>query len=284
LRRRKFRLASAIVAGVVMLAAVTAGGANRNEAAPRASVGRPAFITVTIESDGVRRDVRTAQSTVGAVLKEARAEVGPEDLVSPSPAERARDAMKITVVRVTYKLETAVEPIPYDTVKTFSKYIPAGQVREVRPGQPGERVVRWRVRYENDRPVSKTVVGAQVTSNPVNRIVCIGSRGRYTSRGAFRTRRVLRMHATAYDPGPRSCGRYATGRTACGLQAGYGVAAVDPAVIPLGSHLYVEGYGYAIAGDRGRAIKGNRIDLGFPTYREAMRFGRRIVTVHVLRK
>ncbi|MCX8053988.1 MAG: 3D domain-containing protein, partial [Armatimonadetes bacterium] len=105
----------------------------------------------------------------------------------------------------------------------------------------------------------------------------------YTSRGEFRTRRVLTMHATAYDPGPRSCGRYATGRTACGLQAGYGVVAVDPRVIPLGTHLYIEGYGHAIAGDRGRAIKGNRIDLGFSTYKEAIRFGRKRVTVHVLR-
>jgi 3D (Asp-Asp-Asp) domain-containing protein len=58
--------------------------------------------------------------------------------------------------------------------------------------------------------------------------------------------------------------------------------AVDPRVIPLRSRLYVEGYGLAIAGDTGRAIKGNRIDLGFNTYREAMRFGRRSVIVHIL--
>ena len=58
--------------------------------------------------------------------------------------------------------------------------------------------------------------------------------------------------------------------------------AVDPKVIALGAKLYIEGYGYAIAGDRGRAIKGNRIDLGFATVREALNFGRKSVIVHVL--
>ena len=48
------------------------------------------------------------------------------------------------------------------------------------------------------------------------------------------------------------------------MRAGYGVVAVDPRVIHLGSKLYIEGYGYAIAGDTGGAVKGYIIDLGFP--------------------
>ncbi len=264
-----------------MLTAVTAGGANRNDVV---QAQRLKSVLVTIKSDGAQRQVRTGQATVSATLKEAGVEVGPQDLVSPPFDDRVRDGVRITVVRVREELETVVEPIRFDTVKTFSKSIPAGEVKETRAGEQGERVVRSRVRYEDGQPVSETIVSAEITKQAVNRIVCIGSRGRYTSRGAFRTRRVLTMQATAYDPGPRSCGKYATGRTACGLRAGYGVVAVDPKVIPLGTHLYVEGYGHAVAGDRGRAIKGDRIDLGFPTYREAMRFGRKTVTVHVLRQ
>jgi len=264
-----------------MLAAVTAGGANRNDVV---QAQRLASVLVTIKSDGAQRHVRTAQTTVGATLKDAGVEVRPKDLVSPTSDDRVRDGMRIAVVRVREETETVVEPIGFDTVKTFAKSIPPGEVRQTCAGMRGERVVHYRVRWEDSRAVSRTVVSAHVTKQPVNRTVCIGSRGRYTSRGAFRTRRVLRMHATAYDPGPRSCGRYATGRTACGLRAGYGVVAVDPRVIPLGTNLYVEGYGYAVAGDRGRAIKGHRIDLGFNTYREAMIFGRKGVTVHLLRK
>ena len=57
---------------------------------------------------------------------------------------------------------------------------------------------------------------------------------------------------------------------------------VDPAVIPIRTRLYVEGYGYCVAGDIGSAIKGDRIDLGFHNRAAALRFGRRPVTVRVL--
>lgn len=106
-------------------------------------------------------------------------------------------------------------------------------------------------------------------------------RGRLLSRGSFVRRwQVRTMEATAYCP--KGCCGSATGRTATGRRAEYGIAAVDPRVIPLGTALYVDRYGFAIAADVGRAIKGNRIDLCFPTHREANRFGRRWVRVLIL--
>ncbi|MFA0750750.1 MAG: hypothetical protein SLRJCFUN_001153 [Candidatus Fervidibacter sp.] len=106
-------------------------------------------------------------------------------------------------------------------------------------------------------------------------------RGRLPSRGGFVRRwQVRTMEATAYCP--KGCCGSATGRTATGRRAEYGIAAVDPRVIPLGTALYVDRYGFAIAADVGRAIKGNRIDLCFPTHREANRFGRRWVRVLIL--
>ncbi|WP_213974861.1 3D domain-containing protein, partial [Tepidanaerobacter acetatoxydans] len=62
-----------------------------------------------------------------------------------------------------------------------------------------------------------------------------------------------------------------------------GVAAVDPKVIPLGTRVYVDGYGFARAEDTGGAIKGDKIDLFFNTSEETKRFGRRWVTVYVLK-
>lgn len=91
----------------------------------------------------------------------------------------------------------------------------------------------------------------------------------------------MTMLATAYCP--RGCCGSAHGRTATGRHAEYGIVAVDPRVIPLGTALYVDRYGFAIAADTGRKIKGARIDLCFPTHRESSRFGRRIVRVLVLR-
>ena len=85
------------------------------------------------------------------------------------------------------------------------------------------------------------------------------------------------MIATAYTANCYGC----SGWTKSGRHAGHGIVAVDPAVIPLGSHLYIPGYGKAIAGDTGGAIQGRRVDLGFNTDAAALRFGRRNVLVYV---
>lgn len=84
------------------------------------------------------------------------------------------------------------------------------------------------------------------------------------------------MESTAYSP--YEGGPY----TATGEYVRRGIAAVDPNTIPLGTKLYVEGYGHAVAADVGGAIKGNRIDLAFDSYQEAMNWGRRDVLVQVI--
>jgi 3D (Asp-Asp-Asp) domain-containing protein len=69
------------------------------------------------------------------------------------------------------------------------------------------------------------------------------------------------------------------GYTSSGLHTGWGVVAVDPSVIPLGTHLTIPGYGEAVAADTGTAIVGNRVDLWFPTLALAQAWGRRTVTI-----
>lgn len=69
------------------------------------------------------------------------------------------------------------------------------------------------------------------------------------------------------------------GRTATGLQTGWGVAAVDPSVIPLGTRMTIPGYGEAVAADTGGSVHGTEIDLWFPSVAEALAWGRRTVTV-----
>ncbi len=70
-----------------------------------------------------------------------------------------------------------------------------------------------------------------------------------------------------------------TGRTATGVGVAYGIVAVDPSVIPLGTRMTVPGYGAGVAADTGGAIKGARIDLWFPTRAEALAWGTRTVTI-----
>ena len=84
----------------------------------------------------------------------------------------------------------------------------------------------------------------------------------------------MTMEATAYT---------ATGNlTASGTRARVGAVAVDPNVIPLGTRLYIEGYGYATAEDTGGAIKGNIIDLYMNSTSEVYNWGRRPVKVTIL--
>lgn len=90
------------------------------------------------------------------------------------------------------------------------------------------------------------------------------------------------VSATAYTASCTGC----SGITATGINLkanpGLKVIAVDPSVIPLGSKVWVEGYGNAIAGDTGGAIKGNKIDLFMPNRADALAFGRKQVKVKIL--
>ena len=69
------------------------------------------------------------------------------------------------------------------------------------------------------------------------------------------------------------------GTTSTGLSVGWGVAAVDPSVIPLGTHMTVPGYGEAVAADTGGAVVGSTVDLWFPTRAQANAWGRQAVTI-----
>jgi len=99
-----------------------------------------------------------------------------------------------------------------------------------------------------------------------------------TSRGMMRYTDIMVMEASAYLPtdGGGDC------ITATGMTAGHGVVAVDPDVIPLGTRLYIPGYGVAIAADTGGMIEGDMIDLCMEDYDDAIEFGRRDIDVYIL--
>lgn len=88
-------------------------------------------------------------------------------------------------------------------------------------------------------------------------------------------RRKLDLVTTAYDPGPGDNSRDWVGTTRSGSRARFGIVAVDPDLIPLGTRVYVEGYGPGLAADVGGAIKGRRMDLCFNSSSEARAWGRR---------
>lgn len=94
--------------------------------------------------------------------------------------------------------------------------------------------------------------------------------------------KTMTVEATAYTAYCNGC----SGVTYTGIDLranpNQKVIAVDPNVIPLGSKVYVEGYGEAVAGDIGGAIKGNRIDVFIPSKSDAYEWGRRTVEITIL--
>ncbi len=90
--------------------------------------------------------------------------------------------------------------------------------------------------------------------------------------------RVIYVEATAYSSQDPGLGLY----TARGNLVGHGIISVDPNFIPLGTRIYIPGYGEAIADDTGGAIVGNRIDIAFDTYEEAINFGRQNIEIYII--
>lgn len=86
--------------------------------------------------------------------------------------------------------------------------------------------------------------------------------------------RTITVSATAYS---------LSGTTASGLPVGPGIIAVDPSVIPLGTRVFVPGYGEAVAADTGSAVQGNIIDVWLPSYADAVAWGRKSLTITVYR-
>ena len=90
--------------------------------------------------------------------------------------------------------------------------------------------------------------------------------------------RIVRVEATAYSSMQPGLSAY----TATGTLCRYGVIATDPNFIPLGTRVYIPGYGYAVAEDTGGAIVGNKIDVAFDTVGECYEFGRQWIDLYIL--
>ncbi len=238
-------------------------------------------VPVTVEVDGRTARVRSGAVSVLDLLHEQGITLSGRDKVFPDRGRLIAGGMRVRILRIREQTIVEQAAIPYPVRTASDSRTPRGIVRVASPGRLGIKELVWKVTYADGVAVHRRRVGWRVVREPQPRVIAVGSQRLVASRGEFAGKEMLNMVATAYSP---YCCRGVDNITALGVHAGYGVVAVDPAVIPLGSRLYIDGYGYALAADTGSRIKGLRIDLGYDTKRQAIQFGRRTVRVYIVQK
>ena len=187
--------------------------------------------------------------------------------------------MSIKAITLSEKIEEQEIPELYQIIRQPDPTLEKGVEETVQAGENGLKKATVRVKFEDGVKVSADVLSEVVAVHAKPQIIRVGTRDMVdTSRGAMRFRGVRYMEASAYLPTDGS----AQGLTATGIAAGHGIVAVDPNVIPLGTQVYVPGYGMGLAADTGGAIVGDKIDLCMESASEAYRFGRRTVKVYIL--
>lgn len=252
------------------------------------SVKRAISVKLTVGEKQV--EIQTAENTIEEVLvaeKDQLKSQGIEynegvDEIEPSLETEITKDLAINLVKVEVKNELATEAIGYDVVIESDSSLDSGLEEIKQDGANGEKQVTYQVVYKNGAEVSRTVKSSKVIAEPINKVVLQGTRQTFASRSGelLEYKSVLYVESTAYSGG----GVTATGTVPVRDPNGISTVAVDPRVIPLGSLVYVEGYGKAIAADTGGAIKGNIIDVYVNSDEEAINnWGRKYnVPVYIL--
>lgn len=177
--------------------------------------------------------------------------------------------------------------VPYPRIQRPTVSMPAGQIKVIQKGRPGQKITSLKIVYLSGKRIATretvhvipaipeiTLVGQKQTRiKSVTTNVPTARSLTSRSETPLEHSEAISVLATAYVAG---------GTTATGVPAEPGVIAVDPSVIPLGSRVYVPGFGTLVAADTGGDIVGDRIDICVSTYTEAIDFGRRDLTIYVL--
>ena len=241
---------------------------------------------IKLTTNGTEMSVKAPEGTVENALNILGYTVTDNDILSVDKNAQVEDDMEIILKKVTYVDEVSTEKISYDTIEKDSDDILTGESKVSQNGADGEKEVTKRCKYIDGKYVSTKVIGEKVTKEPVDKVILNGTkRGTTTdtSGAPVSYRYMVSGSGTAYTAAPGSL-------TATGATVYEGGVAVNPAIIPYGSKLYIEAadgshvYGYATAVDTGGALMDGSaiVDLFYFSYDDCVNFGRRDVNVYVL--
>ncbi len=241
---------------------------------------------IKLTTNGTEMTVKAPEGTVENALNILGYEITDDDILNVDKNAQIEDDMKITLKKVTYVDEKSTKKISYKTVEKDSDDIMTGESEVSQKGVDGEKEVTKRCKYIDGKYDSTKVIDEKVTKEPVDKIVLNGTkRGTTTdtSGAPVSYSYMVSGSGTAYTAAPGAL-------TATGVPVYEGGVAVNPAIIPYGSKLYIEAadgshvYGYATAVDTGGALMDGSaiVDLFYFSYDDCVSFGRRDVNVYVL--
>lgn len=231
-------------------------------------------VNIPITVDGTTETINTTPVTVSAFLKEQGVTLGEEDIVSLELDHMLVRGDALTITRVTHAEVTETETTPYTVEEYFDEGSCIGTVELSQSGQDGIVNNTYDVVLYDGVEQSRTLIASEEVQALQNQVYVYGT-GIWMGGAPSSYEKVIPCRAVSYYFDGNPHGSY-------GLPCTYGTIAVDPSVIPLGSTVYVEGYGYAIANDTGSAILGNTVDLYMESLDQCYLWGGRYVNVYII--
>ena len=260
--------------------------------------------TLQLVYHGETYSVTSCGETVAQLLTRLSLDVERSDVLSHPLDAYAEDGMELRVDSIVTRQETYTTTLAHSTAYCNDSSLPSGKESVLIEGRDGELLCTANVSYINGAEVSREVLSEYVSISPVEELVAIGTGEPVTwsSRekeekpvigdgyiqlptGELLTyTKTATIRATAYTHTDAGCDMI----TSTGTTVHKGTVAVDPRYIPYGTRMFIVSndgevvYGIAVAEDCGGDIKGDRMDLYYPTFYECMEFGRRVCTIYFL--
>ena len=206
--------------------------------------------------------------------------------ISEEGIETSLDQLLENYAPITEKIVVEQVVIPYETITKNTTGTSTDTTNKVvREGKDGLKEVTYKVKYQNDVEIEKSVISEVVVQEPVDKIVQVQKKVTSRSSTLPRTSSTSTTGGTvykitAYCPCAKCCGK-TNGRTASGTTATAGRTVAASSKFAFGTKLNIGGHVYTVE-DRGGAINGNKIDIFVNTHAEALQWGVRYLSVSVV--
>jgi uncharacterized protein YabE (DUF348 family)/3D (Asp-Asp-Asp) domain-containing protein len=258
---------------------------------------------LAIVADGEQLIVHTTGNTVSDALKDLNIRLDMLDKTVPALEKPVKAGDSVRIIRVEKVYKDVEKELPFNIVKTKDTKLAKGKESVVNEGQQGKLIETVESTYEDGVLTFERVMDTTLAAASVDKVVAVGTKNpvtvlsatspaiqKITKKGVtFSVKQILsNVVLTAYDAGFQSTGKTAEdpqyGITFSGATVTEGrTIAVDPNVIPIGWWVYIEGYGFRRAEDKGSGVKGKHIDIYYEDGDYANEFGKkRGATVYVV--